>query len=84
MKIFACVSVLEREALTVHIVDLGLFGGTSEEAAKAAKEYIMREMNLRAATYADDAPEAKADVEFLGMETDAESNLIIVNFKLAY
>ena len=66
------------------IVDLGLFGGTAEEAAKAAKEYIMREMNLRAATYADDAPEAKADVEFRGIETDAESNLLIVNFKLAY
>ena len=66
------------------IVDLGLFGGTSEEASKAAKDYIMREMNLRAATYADDAPEAKADVEFLGIETDAESNLFIVNFKLAY
>lgn len=66
------------------IVDLGLFGGTAEEAAKAAKEYAMREMNLRAATYADDAPEAKADVDFLGMETDAESNLVIVNFKLVY
>lgn len=66
------------------IVDLGLFKGTAEEAAKAAKEYIMREMNLRAATYADDAPEAKADVDFLGMETDAENNLVIVNFRLVY
>ena len=66
------------------IVDLGLFKGTAEDAAKAAKEYIMREMNLRAATYADDAPEAKADVEFGEIETDAEDNLVIIPFKLVY
>ena len=66
------------------IVDLGLFEGTAEAAAKAAKEYVMREMNLRAATYADDAPEAKADVEFGAIETDAEDNLVIVLFKLVY
>lgn len=66
------------------IVDLELFEGTAEDAAQAAKDYIVREMNLRAATYAEDAPEAKADVDFLGIETDAENNLVIVNFKLVY
>ena len=66
------------------IVDLELFDGTAEDAAQAAKDYIVREMNLRAATYADDTPEAKADVDFLGIETDAENNLVIVNFKLVY
>lgn len=66
------------------IVDLGLFDGTAEDASKAAKEYIVREMNLRAATYADDAPEAKADVEFGGIETDAEDNLVVIPFKLVY
>lgn len=66
------------------IVDLGLFEGTAEAAAKAAKEYVMREMNLRAATYADDVPEAKADVEFGAIETDAEDNLVVVLFTLVY
>ena len=66
------------------MVDLGLFKGTAEEAAKVAKEYVIREMNLRAATYADDAPEAKADIEFGDIETDAEDNLVIIPFKLVY
>ncbi len=66
------------------MVDLGLFEGTAEHAAKAAKEYVMHEMNLRAATYADDAPEAKADVEFGDIETDAEDNLVLIPFKLVY
>lgn len=66
------------------IVDLGLFNGTSEDAAKAAKDYIIKEMNLRAAAYNDEAPEVKADIEFRGIETEAENNLVIVNFKLIY
>ena len=66
------------------IVDLGLFEGTAEEAAKAAKDYIVQQMNLRAAPYADDAPEAKADVDFGDIETDAEDNLVIFPFSLVY
>ncbi len=79
--------VLQYDAGSRHgraIVDLGLFDGTAEDASRAAKEYIVREMNLRAATYADDAPEAKADVEFGGIETDAEDNLVVIPFKLVY
>ncbi|MBQ6925141.1 MAG: hypothetical protein IJQ73_10915 [Kiritimatiellae bacterium] len=66
------------------IVDLELFGGTAEEAAKAAKAYIVREMNLRAATYADDTPGARADIDFLDIETEPEGNLVIVKFRLVY
>lgn len=79
--------VMQYDAATRRgraIVDLGLFKGTAEEAAKTAKENIMREMNLRAATYADDAPEAKADVQFGAIETDAEDNLVVVHYKLVY
>lgn len=79
--------VMQYDASSRHgraIVDLGLSGKTSEEAGSEAKEYIIREMNLRATTYADDAPEAKADVDFLDIETDTEGNLLIVNFKLVY
>ena len=66
------------------MVDLGLFKGTAEDAGKAATEYVKREMNLRAATYADDAPEAKADIDFGDIQTDAEANLVIIPFKLVY
>lgn len=66
------------------MVDLGLFKGTAEDAGKAATEYVKREMNLRAATYADDAPEAKADIDFGDIQTDAEANLVIIPFNLVY
>ena len=66
------------------IVDLGLFEGTAEDASQAAKEYVMREMNLRAAAVADDVPEAKADVEFKDIEFDKTENLLTVPFHLVY
>lgn len=66
------------------MVDLGLSGWTSEEAADEAKKYITREMNLRAATYAEDIPEVIADINFLSIETDVENNLLILIFELAY
>ena len=66
------------------IVDLGLFNGTAEDAAKTAKETIMREMNLRAAAYADDAPAARADVVFGDIRTDVEDNLLSIPFSLVY
>lgn len=66
------------------LVDLDLFDGTVEDAAKAAKEYIVREMNLRAGIYADDAPEAVADIRFGKMEHDIEKNRIVLPFNLVY
>lgn len=66
------------------IVDLGLFEGTAEAAAAAAKDFIVSEMNLRAAVYNPDAPQVKADVDFRSIETDREDNLVLVRFRLVY
>ena len=66
------------------IVDLGLFDGTVEEASKAAKDYIVEQMNDRASKWAEDLPKAKADIEFGDIRFDQTDNLLTVQFKLLY
>ena len=68
----------------IAIVDLGLFNDTAENAAKAAGDYIVREVDRRAGTISKDTPHPKADIDFLSITTDAEKNLLLVPFKVLY
>ncbi len=55
------------------VVDLGLFEGTVEEAAKAAEEYIEREMGQRG-----------EEIRFGKLTHDIERDSIVIPFKLLY
>jgi len=57
------------------VVDLGLFEGTVEEAARAAEEYIEREMILRT---------PNPEIRFGKMTHDIERDSIVIPFKLLY